>query len=91
MSLNSGPSIFPYNDSAKALVGFRLYYDGNIKDFYNLDEKDYIKSSLTLADDGGIVKIETKASKSPSTQWVIVSRSEVYDEQESGCNDKPSL
>ena len=63
---------FLYDDKAKALAGFYSYYTDNINEWYNWAEEAYTKSTLTIAKDEAIVKIETKAAKSSAGPGLVV-------------------
>ena len=62
---------FYYDANVKAISGFFLYHDDNINERYSWGEENFQISTLSLAKDEKVVKIETKASKPPGRELLI--------------------
>lgn len=63
---------FLYDADNKALVGFNSYHSDNVNEWYGWAAGSFVRSTLTLADDEVVVKMETKAFKPPARQELLV-------------------
>ena len=62
---------FYYDANVKAISGLILYHHDNINERYSWGEESFETSTLNLAEDEKVVKIETKAFKPPGHELLI--------------------